>query len=226
MHVSALKSTQRFPVEAAVAGVDVWNAAAVIHPDLGWVAFATHSNCFWLECGPFEAKMRPWVSFLGWKELPEVTSFSLGGHRWDFSPGSLVAPFKACGMGPDTKYLVADFRPFIWNDTIWMSHTIELTDHPQRMALSSLDLSDQTLQLRVLFEKPMIGSLQGLSKQEKNWGFFLAKDKLMIMYSTLPCVHIFEYDASAPRHARERAKKCYKDPELLVKARSEWLNEC
>lgn len=86
------------------------------------------------------------------------------------------------------------------------------------MALSTLDFASQALQLELIFEKNLIGDISGLSGQEKNWGFFLSDDSLLIQYETLPCVHIFEYDPFIPRHAFERIKTCYRDTEHQLKA--------
>ncbi|KAK9789374.1 hypothetical protein WJX73_001190 [Symbiochloris irregularis] len=148
---------------------------------------------------------------MGTGAVPASPLFSRAGDQWDLAPDSLRAPFRSCGVSADSEYLIADFRPFVWNDSIWMSHTIEITDHPQRMALSTLDVANQALRLEQIFEKRLVGNLSGLSGQEKNWGFFLEKDRLMIQYSTLPCTQIFTYAPQHPRHAREGFKKCYRD---------------
>lgn len=108
--ISALKNTRRLPIKEPEAGVEVWNAAAVNHPDLGWVALGTVSKCFWHECTPFAAGMRPWVTFMGSGLTPEIPKWARAGRQWDLAPDSLVAPFKTCGMGPETEYLIADFR--------------------------------------------------------------------------------------------------------------------
>lgn len=110
LRISALKNTRRFPVKEAVPGVDVWNAAAVVHPSLGWIGLGTRSKCHWQECGPFGAGMRPWVAFLGMGSVPEVQKWSRAGHQWDLASDSLAVPFTSCGVGAETEYLIADFR--------------------------------------------------------------------------------------------------------------------
>lgn len=111
-HVSALKTTKRFPIPAkeGAAGVDVWNAAAVQHPRLGWVALATVTKCYWQKCGPFNATARPWVAFLGQEVVPAPAKFSRSGRRWELAPASLRRPFSLCDAKLTSQYLIADFR--------------------------------------------------------------------------------------------------------------------
>ena len=111
LRISARQSTFRLPVAGIEEGADVWNAAAILHPTLGWVSTATHTRCFWAYCGIFGQTPRPWVAFLGRGQVPDLQRFGQPyGSVWEFEQSSLVEPFRACGGSNESEYAPLDFR--------------------------------------------------------------------------------------------------------------------
>ena len=111
LRISARQSTYRLSVPGIAEGADVWNAAAILHPNLGWVSTATHTRCFWAHCGIFGQTPRPWVAFLGRGQVPDLQRFGQPyGSVWDFEQSSLAEPFQACGGTNESEYAPLDFR--------------------------------------------------------------------------------------------------------------------
>ncbi|KAK9805410.1 hypothetical protein WJX73_002289 [Symbiochloris irregularis] len=223
LRVSARQSSFRLQASSKQEGADVWNAAAVYHPTLGWVATATHSSCFWAApgCGIFEQTPRPWVAFLGKSPTPDLHRFDEYGRVWHFDNTSLAEPFQSIGHSNESLYAPLDYRPFIWNGSVFVGFSLRVAINFERMAIAELNPESTTLRLHQIFDRPLHGDFSSLGT-EKNWAFFERNDSLLILYKIFPCTHIFEFQAELPRHAEEKLATCYKDRDHAVAPEEVW----
>ena len=96
-----------------------WNAGGIYDDRLGWVSVATENTCF--NVGEYDgedkkeirekqcdnAKMGPWVSFLGRELNPTLSAFESNGSRWEYDKASIAPALVA---GGDPYYVLEDAR--------------------------------------------------------------------------------------------------------------------